>query len=172
MENLNKFLEQVLQHIKNNKTSAERGLNLTTPAAGQVHWLKKQEDPDLFYLITDVFGDYCEIIPGSFDSMMACSDDIILPKSVFGNVCFLSLNLSATLPVSAIDKGFARMDSETYNRVIDSQIEYETGEKGEYDSFPFAALPYASPKDPRKFYHDSIAETIIKAQQGEIEDEV
>ena len=169
MENLNQFLEQLHQNIKNNPTSAEQGLNLTTPQPAQIHWPQNQEDPDLFYLITEVFDNYCEVIPGSFDSMMACDDDIILPKSVFGNFVFLSLNLAATLPVSAIGKGFARLNDETYNRVIDSQIEYETGEKGEYASFPFATLPYANPQDPRKIYHDNIASIIIDEQQKFIE---
>ena len=158
-------LQNFLKQLRQKKTTATQGLNLSTPAAGQIHWPLTSETPDVFYLITEVFEDCCEIIPGSFDSMMACSDDIILPQDVFGDFVFLSLNLAATVPATAVGKGFARLDTDTYNRIIDSQLEYETGEKGENPSFAFAALPYASTSDPRKFYHDSIAEMIIKAQQ-------
>jgi hypothetical protein len=162
MKNAKRHWEQLRQYIKEHPTTAKQGLTLTTPAPGQLHRpVDALGEPDVFYLITEVQDDYVEVIPGSFDSMMACTDDIILPKSVFGKFTFLSLNLSATLPASAIGEGFAVLDDDTYNRIIDSQLEYETGEKGELPSFPFAALPYFSKSDPRKYYHDRIAEIII-----------
>lgn len=122
------------------------------------------DNPDIFYLITDVRENYCEIIPGSFDYHMAGLNDIILPKNITGNFTFLSLDMAATVDRKSIGKVFARLDKQTYNRVIDSQIEYETGEKGEVSSFPFAALPYASEHDPRVTYHKNISDIIRRAQ--------
>lgn len=165
MKNAKRHWEQLCQRIKEHPTTAKQGLTLPTPAPGQLHWpISPADEPDMFYLIVEVFDKYVEVIPGSFDAMMACTDDIILPKSVFGKFTFLSLNLSATLPDSALGKGFAVLDDDTFNRIIDSQLEYETGEKGELPSFPFAALPYASESDPRKFYHDHIVD-IMKGKK-------
>lgn len=161
MSNISSYLDLIHQRIKQNSPKALQGVKLEKPAAGQLHRLAEFDMyPEWFYLITEVNDNYCEVIPGSLDGVMASTEDIILPEDVMGDYVFLSLDMAATLPIEAIGEGFAVLDDETYNRVIDSQIEYETGQKGEVPSFAFALLGFAGEEDSRRLYHAKIAELI------------
>ncbi|MBO5791312.1 MAG: hypothetical protein J6S54_02440 [Lentisphaeria bacterium] len=159
--NIVSYLDLIHQRIKQNPPKALQGVKLEMPAAGQLHRLAEFDMyPEWFYLITEVNENYCEVIPGSLDGVMAGTEDIILPEDVMGDYVFLSLDMAATLPIEAVGEGFAVLDDETYNRVIDSQIEYETGQKGDGPSFAFALLGYAGEEDSRRVYHTKIAELI------------
>ena len=163
---MKKRLEQLKTNIAAHPISARQGLVLPVPRPGQLHrtadWAK---NPDWFYLVTEVSEDNCEIIPGCFDAMMAGPGDIVLPPEVFGDYVFLSLDMAATLPREAVKIGFAELDVDTYNRVIDSQLEYETGAKGDMPSYP-CALPYISRHDPRIAYHKKMSKLIQSEQTG------
>ena len=162
------LLAHVKATVENNKISAQSGLDIAVPAPGQLHWPADRGNfPDWFYLVTEVREDVLEVIPGSFDSVMAGPEDIILPREVMGEYVFLSLAMAATLPKDAVGRGFACLDDDTYNRVIDSQIEYETGEKGEQPSFAFAALPYSHGNDSRKAYHRGMLK-MLQAEQAKL----
>lgn len=159
------YLELLKERLENLK--ATQDVELLDLAPGQLHrWAEFEELPELFYLITEINDDYCDVIPGSLDAVMAGTGDIILPKDVLGDFVFLSLDMAATLPRKALGKGFAILDDATYDRVIDSQIEFETGSKGATPSFPFAALGFAGREDSRRIYHQKMSEIIQNWQKG------
>ena len=156
--------EKLLRLVKENPLSAKQGLNSEIKTPGMLCRTSEFEaNPDLFYLVTEVDENYCDVIPGSLDGIMAGPDDIVLPKNVLGDFIFLSLDLAATLPADALGKGFAMLDDDTYNRIIDSQIEYDTGEAGDTPSYSFG-LPYISQFDSRVAYHENITDIIQRAQ--------
>ena len=156
--------DKLLRLIKENPPSARQGLNTEKKTPGMLcRTTEFEANPDLFYLVTEIDGNYCDIIPGSLDGIMAGPDDIVLPKNVLGDFIFLSLDLAATLPVKALGKAFAMLDNDTYNRIIDSQIKYETGEKGDSPSYSFG-LPYISKFDSRVAYHEIITDLVQQAQ--------
>ena len=156
--------EKLSRLIKENPLSARQGLNTEEKTPGMLcrtAWF--EANPNLFYLVTEIDGKYCDIIPGSLDGIMAGPDDIVLPKKVLGDFIFLSLDLAATLPVRALGKAFAMLDNDTYNRIIDSQIKYEIGEEGDSPSYSFG-LPYISRFDSRVAYHEIIMDLVQQAQ--------
>ena len=156
--------EKLLRLIKENPLSAKQGLNSEVKTPGMLCRTSEFEaNPDLFYLVTEVDEKYCDVIPGSLDGIMAGPDDIVLPKNVLGDFIFLSLDLAATLPADALGKGFAMLDDDTYNRIIDSQIEYDTGEAGDTPSYSFG-LPYIRQFDSRIAYHENITDIVQQAQ--------
>ena len=164
MNTLNPYFEKLFRLINENPLSARQNLNSEEKIPGMLYRTADFEsDPDIFYLITEVNSEFCEVIPGSLDGIMAGPDDIVLPKNVLGNYIFLSMDMAATLPLKAIGKGFAMLDDKTYNRIIDSQIKYETGEDGDQASYPFG-LPYIGQNDSRVAYHDRILDIIQHAQ--------
>lgn len=164
---MKKRLEQLKNSIAAHPTSARQGLVLPVPRPGQLHRTAGgEENPDWFYLVTEVSEDCCEIIPGCFNALMAGPSDIVLPPDVFGDYVFVSLDMAATLPREAVKTGFAELDVDTYNRIIDSQLEYETGGKGDFPSYPFA-LPYISRHDPRIVYHKKMAK-LIQVEQARL----
>lgn len=149
-------IEQLKAEIKGRKLTGNLNPGKKHPQAGQLH---RSTDPDWFYLVTEVAPDRVEIIPGSFEVLEAGPDDIVLPSSIFGDMFFLSLDLATAVPASALKDCFAIMDDVSYDRVIDSQIEYDTGEKGDNPSYP-RALSYISRHDPRIKFHNKMAKRI------------
>ena len=89
-------VEKLFEEIKNSDpapTSALQGLDLPQPETKQLHPAKFQlenvDDTDIqdfFLLITGINEkeNSCEVIPGSFEGMMAGPDDIVLPENVLG----------------------------------------------------------------------------------------
>ena len=145
-------------------SSAKQGLESEEKFPGMLYRTAQFKDhPEVFYLLTSVDGETCDIIPGSLDGIMAGPDDIVLPKSALGDFVFLSLDLAATLPVSSLGKGFAMLDNNTYNRIIDSQIQYDTGEAGDRPSYCFG-LSYISQHDSRIAYHEVLGDIVQQAQ--------
>ena len=164
MNTLNLYFEKLFRLINENPLSARQNLNTEEKIPGMLYRTADfKSAPDIFYLITEVNSEFCEVIPGSLDGIMAGPDDIVLPKNVLGNYIFLSMDMAATLPHNAIGRGFAMLDDKTYNRIIDSQIKYETGEDGDQASYPFG-LPYINQKDSRAAYHEHILDIIQNAQ--------
>ena len=164
MNTNNLVFEKLFRLINENPLSARQNLNTDEKQPGMLYRTADFEsDPDIFYLITEINQEYCDVIPGSLDGIMAGPEDIVLPKSVLGNYIFLSLNMAATLPHKAIGRGFALLDDKTYNRIIDSQIKFETDEDGDQTSYPFG-LPYISQNDSRIAYHEHIQDIVQQAQ--------
>jgi hypothetical protein len=163
--NTNKpVFEKLFRLVNENPLSARQNLDTEEKIPGLLCRMADfQSNPDIFYLITEINEQYCDVIPGSLDGIMAGPEDIVLPKNVLGNYIFLSLNMAATLPLKAIGKGFAMLDDKTYNRIIDSQIKFETDDDGDQASYPFG-LPYISQNDSRIAYHEIIMDIVQHAQ--------
>lgn len=161
--------EEIIGEIREQNSrislSAKQNLDLKSIKPGQLHRIKNAgENTEFFYLVTNCEKEIVDVIPGSLDGLMAGPEDIVLPKTVMGGFIFLSMDLAGTLPKDALGEGFALLDAATYNRIIDSQIKYETGEEGEQASFPFA-LPYTGKSDSRILYHEKLALCVTDAQE-------
>ena len=166
MKTFNEFILEIRKRNSERPLSAKQNLNLKKIKPGQLHRIKNSgENTEFFYLVTNFDNGICDVIPGSLDGLMAGPDDIVLPKSVLGGFVFLSLDMAATLPEEAVGEGFAILDTDTYNRIIDSQIKYETDEEGEQPSYPFA-LPYTGKNDSRIDYHEKLSICVSEAQEN------
>lgn len=146
---------------------AEQGLSLDVPLAGQLHFINSEVMPEAFVLITNVEGNQCDVIPGSFDALMGGPNDLILPAYVMGDYVSLSMDLATTLSMSSIGKGFAILDDDTYERVLDS-LDVFNGEEAE-GKRPFEyALPYIGVSDERIPYHSRLSQLMKELQSGEL----
>ena len=168
MKNIKQMAELKAAIASKPSPLARQGLVLKIPAPGQLHRTGMRGGSEWFYLVTEVNSAHCDVIPGSIDAIMAGPNDIVLPPTVLGSMVFLSLDLAATLPRAALGVGFAELDGDIFNRIIDSQKEYENGQRGNVKSFPFA-LSYISRHDPRIVYHKKMAD-FIKRKQAELRD--
>ena len=125
MDKIKKKIKELTDINRANPILTQYIENVTTLECGQLcRTAEFKKNPDIFYLITEVEEKSCKVIPGSFDAYMAGVNDIILPRNVTGNFVFLSLDLVAEIKREAIGKIFAKLDEQTYNRIIDSVIEY------------------------------------------------
>ena len=163
MEDIKKQIAKLRVAVTATPLSARQGLRLGFPAPGQLHYTNMPAGSDWFYFIAGVSEARCEVIPGSFDALMAGPNDIVLPPSVLGAMVFLALDLAASVPRQAIGIGFAVLDDATCGRISVSRQKYEAGQPGNPAAFPFA-LPYVSRHDPRISYHKKMADLILREQ--------
>lgn len=158
-----KRLQRLQEQIKKHPCTAMQGLDLPTPAEGQLHLLKNDcRLPEMFLLVTATNQEECSIIPGSFDAMEGGPNDIVLPQNVFGDYVILFLDLASKLPTMAIGKGFARLDESTYRRILNSLDSFQ-GKEGQGATFQYA-LPYIGESDERIAYHNQIRQELLQAR--------
>lgn len=171
MEDINLILEQLCNTNSAKKNSAVQGVELTEPAVGQLHISKEQiaspesvEIHDFFFLVIKVSEKSCNVIPGSWDGIMAGPQDIVLPQDVLGQYVYLSPDMQTTVPREALANGFAILDNETYQRVLVSLTKTSGNGKGKEESTrPFSgAMPYISDFDDRIEYHKTQQELLEK----------
>lgn len=173
MEDINLILEQLRNTNSAKKNSAVQGVELTEPAPGQLHISKEQiaspesvEIHDFFFLVIKVSEKSCNVIPGSWDGIMAGPQDIVLPQDVLGQYVYLSPGMQTTVPREALANGFAILDNETYQRVLVSLTKTSDNGKGKEESpRPFSgAMPYISDFDDRIEYHKTQQELLEKLE--------
>ena len=174
MEDINLILEQLRNSNSAKKNSAVQGVELTEPAPGQLHISKEQiaspesvEIHDFFFLVIKVSEKSCNVIPGSWDGIMAGPQDIVLPQDVLGQYVYLSPDMQTTIPREALANGFAILDNETYQRVLVSLTKTSGNGKGKEESpRPFSgAMPYISDFDDRIEYHKTQRKLLKKLRQ-------
>lgn len=174
MEDINLILEQLRNSNSTKKNSAVQGVELTEPAPGQLHISKEQiaspesvEIHDFFFLVIKVSEKSCNVIPGSWDGIMAGPQDIVLPQDVLGQYVYLSPDMQTTVPREALANGFAILDNKTYQRVLVSLTKTSGNGKGKEESpRPFSgAMPYISDFDDRIEYHKTQRKLLKKLRQ-------
>ena len=145
---------------------SQQGLSLTAPEKGQLHWLKdRRSGADIFALVINVDGDLCDVIPGSKEAMRAGPGDIVLPDNVMGDLVMLLLDSQLTVPIDALGIGFAKLDVDVFNDVIESLALFV---EGNLDKIHFErGFPYLNEKDERIDYHGKILDEFITLQSGE-----
>ena len=166
-------IEKLFEEIKNSapaSTSASQGLDLPQPGTRQLHPAKYQlenaDDTDIqdfFLLITGINEKEksCEVIPGSFEGMMAGPDDIVLPENVLGQWAYLSLDMVTTVPMAALGNGFAKLDENTFKLIRQSIEEYKQDSSFRKLSL-HRAIPYIGEFDERIGYHRKQRELLEK----------
>lgn len=169
MSDVKKALERIKNSNKKN-TSASQGLDLPQPEIKQLHPAKYQlehvddaEIQDFFLLVTQVDEKQriCEVIPGSFEGLMAGPDDIVLPESVLGQWAYLSLDMVTTVPISSLGNGFAKLDDHSFALVQKAIGEYR--QDSSYRKLSLhRAMPYISDHDDRIEYHNKQKELLAK----------
>lgn len=155
----------LLPKVVKREFHVKQGLRLLCPKTGQLHWLKLREPGSvIFALVLNVNGDLCDVIPGSKDAMQAGPDDIILPRNVMGDFVMLSPGGYVTIPVDSLGIGFARLDSDVFDKVIEA-IALSTEGKLENCGFE-TGFPYLNDNDERLSYRRKMFDCFITAQNG------
>ena len=169
MSDVKKALERIKNSNKKN-TLVSQWLDLPQPEIKQLHPAKYQlehvddaEIQDFFLLVTQVDEKQriCEVIPGSFEGLMAGPDDIVLPESVLGQWAYLSLDMVTTVPISSLGNGFAKLDDKTFDLIRKSIEEYKQDSSFRKLAL-HRAMPYISDNDDRIEYHNKQKELLAK----------
>lgn len=154
----------LLPKVVKREFHAKQGLRLLCPKIGQLHWLKLREPGSvIFALVLNVNGDLCDVIPGSKDAMQAGPDDIILPRNVMGDFVMLSPGGYVTIPVDSLGVGFARLDSDVFDKVIEA---IALSIEGRLENCGFeTGFPYLNDSDARIDFHKKMINQFMEAQK-------
>ena len=154
----------LLPKVVKREFHAKQGLRLLCPAKGQLHWLKSREPGSvIFALVLKVNGDSCDVIPGSKDAMQAGPDDIILPRNVMGDFVMLSPGGCTTIPVDSLGIGFARLDADVFDKVVEA---IALSIEGRHETCGFeTGFPYLNDSDARIDFHKKMINQFMEAQK-------
>ena len=163
-------IKEILDYLPNKNTLAKQGLSLDNVDVKQLHVSCEQTSnpenldiQDFFFLVTKVENKTCHVIPGSFDGVMAGPNDIVLPKNILGQYVYLSLDMQEIVPISSLDKGFAILDNQSFDKVIQAIDTYNQDDKAIKTSFA-NGMPYISKHDDRIEYHEHQKSLLTKMQ--------
>lgn len=143
---------------------SQQGLSLPHPEMGQLHWLKDWDDDSvIFALVLSVYEGYCVVVPGSKDAVQAGPEDIILPRDVMGDFVMLSPLLHMMIPCESLGIGFAKLNPDIYNQVVNVVANTILNRKYEC---PFErGIQYFDDNDSRIEYHKRMNDAFINAQK-------
>ncbi len=164
------ILEILKKDAAGHKFDLQQGTFLPEPASKQLHQnrntdFKDFDCSDFFLLVTKVNKNYCEVIPGSLNGVMAGPNDIILPKNILGNYVFISPEMKTTVPKECLAASFAALDDELYHNIITQCNNLQN--TGKFENSPFSeALPYISDNDDRIAYHNKLQKHVKSMQQS------
>lgn len=162
----NSTLEKIRAQIKPAEITAKQAVNLPEAAIKQLHrpdiLLSSLNDinyAEFFLLVTKVDKEYCTVIPGSINGLMAGPNDIVLPKEVLGQFAFLAMDQIMSLPKSVIGIGFAILDDAAFERVEASVLNHQYGIVTSVKPYSYA-LPFLGENCSRRYYHRAMEEFI------------
>lgn len=139
---------------------AQQGLSLSTIKPGQLHEFKNNRSmPELFALVVEAGKTESEVIPGSYKAIMGGPNDLILSKDIMGDHISLALDLITTVPNSELTDGYAKLDDESFGKVLISIKVFHKELPKEKNDFIFA-LPYFGHRDERLLYHKKMKKVV------------
>ena len=137
---------------------SRQGLDLTSPARGQLHLVEGNDAPfDVFAYVIAVEDETCDIILGSKDAMMASAQDFVLPPAVLGDYVMLSPGLRATVPATSLGRGFALLDERVRDRIDQALAKVA---EGAVDLGFVRGYPYVSMSDDRIAYRFKMSQEL------------
>lgn len=168
IEDDNMDIEQIAELRSSIETQKwDRPAVSPVPVAGQIHWLRERaQEPQLFFLVTACHGEYCKVIPGSFEGMYAVApNDMILPESLLGgDYAYLSMDLIRILPTTALGDGIVRLPDRIFQKILTARDTCLAGRRRDVVAFEFSNLPYFGAADPRRGEHEYLRRAILKEQ--------
>ena len=140
----------VLPIVETQRLLSRQGLELTSPAKGQLHRIAvSNDDFSAFAYVIAVENGSCDVMLGDKDAMMASANDIVLPPSVLGDYVMLSPGVRAIIPATSLGSGFALLDGQVRKRIDLALEKYDAGA----DDLGFVrGYPYVSMFDDRIAY--------------------
>ena len=137
---------------------SRQGLDLTSPARGQLHLVEGNDAPfDVFAYVIAAEDETCDIILGSKDAMMASAQDFVLPPAVLGDYVMLSPGLRAIVPATSLGRGFALLDERVRDRI--DQALAKVAEDAVDIGF-VRGYPYVSMSDDRIAYRFKMSQEL------------